>query len=231
MEKQRVFWVVLAVSVFVIVVLLVGVFLLRQRSTLVSTTPGTVNPISNPGTQIYEYQREKAPGTTAAPSTPGGQPPGETQTMHFYIGEGGEQVPAPSAQPPAPQPSGSQPAAAAPPQATSVKAAPTPPAAAPKAAAPSKPAAPASQKTIDYWIQTGSYKSQSRAEELATLLAGQGLSARVFSYAGKSATYFRVRIGPYASRGEAEKFLALVRQVQGLESSYISQVTSVKGIN
>ena len=61
MEKQKIFWVVLSVSVFVVVVLVVGVLLLKQKpSAALATAPGTVSPIYGLGTQIYEYQREPA---------------------------------------------------------------------------------------------------------------------------------------------------------------------------
>ncbi len=89
-------------------------------------------------------------------------------------------------------------------------------------------AARASRKTADYWIQTGSYKSQAKAEDLVALLESKGLGSRVFSYAAKDDTFYRVRVGPYSSKGEADKFLALVKQVQGLESSYISMIPAAK---
>lgn len=146
--------------------------------------------------------------------------------MHFYIGEGGAQAP----QTPGTGPAAATPPAAAAPQAPAASAA-AAPVAAPQSAPIVKPRttrpavqARAPRKTADYWIQTGSYKSQSKAEELVTLLQGKGLGSRVFSYASNGDTYFRVRVGPYSNKGEAGKFLELVKQVQGLESSYISMV-------
>src|SRR5271169_1978172 len=107
MEKQKIFWVVLSVSVFVVVVLVVGVFLLKQKPySGLTSAPGTVSPISDLGTQVYEYKRETtAPrpgtGTSSAPASgapaggtqatgapAGGTTPENTQTMHFFIGEG-----------------------------------------------------------------------------------------------------------------------------------------------
>jgi cell division septation protein DedD len=221
MERQRVFWVVLSVSVFVVVVLVVGALVLRPR------TPGAVSPISGTGAGIYEYQRETPPasapaGTAAADGQAGaaaaGQQPGDQQTMHFYIGEetGAQQAAQPAGQvpaaagEPAAAPAAQQPAK----QAPAARPAPAKTAAAPKAA----------KKVTEYWIQTGAYKSQSKAEELAAQLGGKGLSGRVFSYASKTDTYYRVRVGPYANKAEAEKFLAEVKKLQGLEASFISQV-------
>lgn len=252
MEKQKIFWVVLSVSVFVVVVLVVGVFLLKQKPySGLTSGPGTVSPISDLGTQIYEYQRETTtphPGTSPAggpaPGAPGaGTPPENTQTMHFYIGEGGDKTatgpgsqttttPPPAATKPEPQkPAISQsglPKQTTPPAKVSRSLA--------KALPRSMPTKPPAQtrtarRTVDYWIQTGSYKSQTKAEELSALLSGKGLTARLFSYSSRNVTYFRVRIGPYGNKGEAEKFLSIVKQIQGLESSYLSMVGAAKNLN
>ena len=221
MEKQKVFWVVLSVSVLVVVVLVVGVLLLRQQPS--SAPRATVSPMNNTGTQLYEYQREAPQTPPATGPQAGTQGTGDQQTMHFYIGEGGAQSPQAGGAPPsatAPQ----APASAAPAPAARQQSAPI---VKPQAAKPTV-AARAPRKTADYWIQTGSYKSQSHAEELVALLESKGLGSRVFSYASNGDTFFRVRVGPYSNKGEAGKFLALVKQVQGLESSYISMVPAVK---
>ncbi|HTP59669.1 MAG TPA: SPOR domain-containing protein, partial [Spirochaetia bacterium] len=173
--------------------------------------------------------------------------------LHFYIGEGGEkgqgtgpqatQATPPQATPPQAPTTLTAPAA---PATTAVPASPqTPstvkpvqaPAVAPHprttAAAPRKTqpvvrtaVRPRQVRAVDYWIQTGSYKSQSKAEELITLLADKGLSGKVFSFDAHDGTYYRVRIGPYTNHGEADKFLSIVKQIEGLETSYVSQVTS-----
>ena len=237
MEKQKVFWVVLSVSVFVVVVLIVGVLLLQQRPS--SVPRAAVSPVNDTGTQVYEYQRE-APQAPAGTGPQAGTPPaGDQQTMHFYIGEGGAQSPqAPGAAAPSAGtvPSdGTAPSAGTVPSAGSTQQLSAAPAARPQSASIAKPRstkpsvpARAPRKTADYWIQTGSYKSQSRAEELVALLESKGLGSRVFSYAAKGDTFYRVRVGPYSNKGEADKFLALVKQVQGLESSYISMIPAGK---
>lgn len=246
MEKQKIFWVVLSVSVFVVVVLVVGVFLLKQKPySGLAPAPGTVSPLSDLGTQVYEYQRETTaprPGAGTSGGAPaGGTPPENTQTMHFYIGEGGEKPAGPEYQPATtPPPAARQPAPPRPAIAQSGPKQVTPPAqaarpvakAAPKSAPIKPPAQTATaRRSVDYWIQTGSYKSQTKAEELAALLSGKGLSARLFSYASRNVTYYRVRIGPYGNKGEADKFLSIVKQIQGLESSYLSMVGAPKNLN
>jgi len=159
--------------------------------------------------------------------------------MHFYIGEGAPSSSNPSAG--APPAAGAPTAPGAPstaPSATGTTTTPAAPSAAPARVPPASsavssapagvrpkpPRAAAAKKVTQYWIQAGAYKSQDKAEELVKLLDGKGISSRVFSYASRSDTWYRVRVGPYINRGEAGKFLSLVKQVQGLEESYISLV-------
>jgi cell division protein FtsN len=241
MEKQKVFWVVLAVSVFVVVVLIVGVLLLRQHPG--SAPRATVTPMNDSGTQVFEYQRPapQTQGTGPQAGTQPGSPSGDQQTMHFYIGEGsppsgGTAGAPPAGQAPAGQAPGTQ-APASPLAPVTAPAAPLAPVSAPavQAARPrtTKPviATRPAKKTAEYWIQTGSYKSQSKAEELVTLLEGKGLGSRMFSYNSKNDTFYRVRVGPYTNKGEADKFLALVKKVQGLETSYVSMVPAKSSVN
>ncbi len=252
MERQRIFWVVLTVSIFVVIVLVAGVYLLRQKPQAAVAPPGTITPITGPAPQTYEYTREKTQGQTG---TTTGQPPGEPQTMHFYIGEGVEKPPtppqpvqpeklavppAPPAPQPQPQPQVQAQAQVQPRQPAKAVQAPVPAArpkalvAAPRRAAPFARAAVRprpSRPEVDYWIQTGSYKSQSKAEELVSTLADKGLAGKVFSFDAAGATFYRVRIGPYTNHGEADKFLSIVKQIQGLETSFISQVGGVRNLN
>jgi len=251
MEKQKIFWVVLSVSIFVVVVLVAGVYLLRQKPQPVTSTPGTVNPITDQGTQVYEYSPEKPPA-----QTPGGEKPGEPQTMHFYIGEGdkGQQTaqkpqPVEKPAPIPPTPRGTAAEQVQPPQAPAQQQVLAPPALPPSTAPrttpqtqaqagvkkPSHPVKaavkPRTVRHVDYWIQTGSYKSQSKADELVALLADKGLSGKVFSYDSNRAVFYRVRIGPYSNAAEADKFLGIVKQIQGLESSFVSQVYGTTAVN
>ena len=76
----------------------------------------------------------------------------------------------------------------------------------------------------EYWIQTGSFQSETRAREAAAALSGQGLAPQTTTQVVDGRTFHRVRIGPYGSSAEAEKFLAWIRKVKGLEGSYISMV-------
>lgn len=224
MEKQKIFWVILSVTVFVVVVLVVGLFLLKGRPDALAREP-EAPPAAGSSTGIYEFGRSASPAG------------GDTEVLRFVIGDGGETEPpeagpeesgsaaAPSASAPTVEPAPVKPAAPAP-----SKPAVTPPAR-PASSAAASTAAAAAARGPEYWIQTGSYKSQSRAEELSQSLAAKGLAGRVFSFAMSGQTYFRVRIGPYANRQEADKFLAIVKRIEGLEASYISLVSASRSAN
>jgi len=81
----------------------------------------------------------------------------------------------------------------------------------------------------EFWVQVGSFASRSRADALGQRLSDQGIVSRVTTRTSGADLFFRVRVGPYASRVEAEKFLAWVQRVDGMDGSYISEVRSMGG--
>ncbi len=98
----------------------------------------------------------------------------------------------------------------------------------PKSTQEKKPAEKSVPKTPvtveEYWIQAGSFGNRSRAIEAQTALANNGLQARVTSKDVNGQTYYRLRIGPYTKKEEAEKFLTWVKKLKDFEQSYISMV-------
>ena len=81
----------------------------------------------------------------------------------------------------------------------------------------------------EFWVQVGSFASRQRADALGRRLGDQGIVSRVTTRISGAEVFFRVRVGPYASRAEAEKFLAWVKQVDGMDGSYISAVRNAGG--
>ena len=76
----------------------------------------------------------------------------------------------------------------------------------------------------EYWIQTGSFTSLSSAENAKQLLVLKGFSPSVQTKTVNSQTYFRVRLGPYTSKEEADKFLNWVKGIDSFTESYVSKV-------
>lgn len=81
----------------------------------------------------------------------------------------------------------------------------------------------------EFWVQVGSFASRARANALEQRLSDHGIISRVTTRSTDAEVFFRVRVGPYGSRKEAEKFLAWVQQVDGMDGSYISEVRNTGG--
>jgi cell division protein FtsN len=90
---------------------------------------------------------------------------------------------------------------------------------------------PAAEQLTQYWIQAGSFQSQSRAEQTQSKLAEKGWNTRIISRDLSGQIYFRVRLGPFDTKGEAGKFLDWITDIESFESSYISQVYTTRAIN
>lgn len=92
-------------------------------------------------------------------------------------------------------------------------------------------AVPKTVTKTQYWIQAGSYTSIARAKEVQNTLSEIGWKARITTRDLNNETYYRVRIGPYEGKPEAEKFLGWLKELETFETSYISQVYTTQTIN
>lgn len=107
-----------------------------------------------------------------------------------------------------------------------VKPAPKPQAktAAKPAAASAKPAAQSSQKAYnDYWVQTGAFSTKVRAEGVKDTLASKGITSIIVNREQDGKTLFRVRVGPYTSKTEANYWLELVKSIDEFSGSMVFQ--------
>ncbi len=76
----------------------------------------------------------------------------------------------------------------------------------------------------EYWIQTGAFSSVASAEKAKQTLVLKGFTPTIQTKDVSGKDYYRVRIGPYPSKEEAEKFLHWVKGVDGFIESYVSKV-------
>ncbi|MDR1220780.1 MAG: SPOR domain-containing protein [Treponema sp.] len=159
---------------------------------------------------------------TVVPAAPAAQTPDATQ------------APTPPASSPAPAASQSEQSAqsvrsTAPPAQPKPPARPaTKPAAQPAAkpvASPVKP--PAFSGKYNYWIQTGSFATKPRAENVQIALKDKGISSKIESAVVKGNSVYRVRTGPYTTHNEATYWLKLIKSIdmEGLDESWIDQVS------
>lgn len=126
---------------------------------------------------------------------------------------------------PAPVPA-STPAAVAPPPAAPAPApapvrATTPPPARAASVAPAAPVAdaPVPGQEGDWVVQVGIHKSEAGANSMVAKLAAKGIPGYVVQAAqnaGLSGSYWRVRVGRFAARGDAQKYGDLVLKPAGL---------------
>jgi len=89
-----------------------------------------------------------------------------------------------------------------------------------------KPAAekPITAKTYDsskFWIQTGAFSTITYAEGAKDYLEARGIKSIIEDPVINGKTWYRVRVGPYTTRDEANYWLALVKSIDGFASSQV----------
>ena len=86
-------------------------------------------------------------------------------------------------------------------------------------AATTKPSAKAGK----YWVQVGSFSKKSGADSTRSSLSSQGIQSEIFTYtASDGSTGYRVRVGPYQTKSEAEYWMKLVEEKTGTKG-YIAE--------
>ena len=86
----------------------------------------------------------------------------------------------------------------------------------------------AATKVDEYWIQAASFTSRGRADELKQALAEKGVAAliSVKDISGKS--WYRVRIGPYPTKVEADGWLGRLKGIPGCAEAYASKTVAAQ---
>ncbi|MDP3176918.1 MAG: SPOR domain-containing protein [Spirochaetaceae bacterium] len=97
-----------------------------------------------------------------------------------------------------------------------------------KSAPVAKPAPVAKQapKTkTEYWIQVASFSSRGRADELKDTIAAKQVAALISVKDLDGKSYYRVRIGPYSAKAEADGWIEKIKSIPGCESAMVMQTT------
>lgn len=85
--------------------------------------------------------------------------------------------------------------------------------------------APVSVETTKYWIQCAAYTSKKTADLARTKLDENRIPAEVFTYQdAKNNLFYRVRVGPYTTKSEAEYWKNRISQIDSFKTaqSYIT---------
>jgi cell division protein FtsN len=225
MEQNKTLLIILSVALFLAAILSVGLWFFYPREETAGVSVAGETARAEADDPIEWVRRNNFP----ALSQPEPEDPQEDVIIvHPVYGETPEEKLPAEADPVQADPARSNPVPYPPaPPAVTAPAVKPPPASPPPARQPEKPRTvtappPAAPKTVtvqEYSIQVGAYSSRDRAEELNQVLKEKGLAGQVF-YADGPRLY-RLRIGPYTNKAEAEKFLGWVRTINGFEESMI----------
>jgi len=221
-ERKKLLWISVSACVFGLVLIGAGFFLFAPRAGGASA-PATIGNIAAPKAQYpQDFLSAPLPAPVVPQSTTTVGPDGSV-----YVVYGDEVEPAQGAVSPAA--ATVAPSAAAP---SAAPASPAPKASAPKQAAP-KAAVPKvaakvgpvkavpKPRAAEYWIQAASFTSRGRADDLKDNLAEKGIGSHISvkDIVGKS--WYRVRVGPYSTKAEAEGWLGRLKALPSCTEAYV----------
>ncbi len=224
MEQRKLLLIIVTITIVIAAIIAVGIWLYYPRN---GARPGLADPSGSleweagqqnrrdsrrPGLEITEPEKPDdgdfvitlgVPETDPAPS-------GRSVTRDPAPGP----APGPAAQPPRQAPA---PADRAPPRTTA-----PPPAGSPSPApAPARNAVPPAPADRAYWVQVISSPNRGTIERARETLTEHQLGARIVTKEIDGRTYYRLRLGPFAVRSEAEKFLGWVNTIDGFSDAMI----------
>ncbi len=80
------------------------------------------------------------------------------------------------------------------------------------------------QQTI-FWVQTASLTNRINAEKARDRLAAEHMQVEIFTKKTASGLTYRVRVGPFVNKAEAQYWLNNIKKIKDFSESYISQST------
>jgi DedD protein len=248
MEQKKLLLVFVSVGVFLVIVLGAGILVFKPktapdvaaaRAVPAPSAPASADPaewVKNPqavsglqppapgsstrGDVIIIYGER--PGDPAASPTAAVSPDGSLKVDVAVPEAQGQTVAPPVPEPPKPvyEPAPVPPSPKAPPAVKKGKTA----APVKKTETAQKPASAPKPVGDTFWIQTGSFSAKARAESSKETLAAKGIASLIETKDISGKTYFRVRVGPYSTKNEADYWLALVKTIDGFDGSYITEI-------
>lgn len=89
--------------------------------------------------------------------------------------------------------------------------------------------APAPKPVTQYWVQVASYGSKKAAESARSILDENKITSDIFTYKdNKDKLFYRVRVGPYTTKSEAEYWRVRITKIGEFakNDSYVTSTTS-----
>jgi cell division protein FtsN len=99
-----------------------------------------------------------------------------------------------------------------------------------KATVPAKPVKTVATPAVtQYWVQAASFEAKKNADVARGTLEENSIPGEVFTYTGSDGKLlYRVRVGPYETKAEAERAQAELRRIKSFESNQTFVVNSAK---
>lgn len=174
-----------------------------------ATTTIDLNSLKSSSSSSVVAQNEKTANQINA------NKPKETETYRPAPVAENYYAPAPVAKAPAPKPAAkpaSAPAKKEAPKATATASA--------KSATAAKVAASTKKAPDSFWVQAAAYTSKRNADEARTTLESNKIPSEVFTFTDSSGkTFYRVRVGPYVTKSEAEYWQNRIGMIDKFASS------------
>lgn len=213
MEQNKTLLIIISVALFLAALLGVGLWLFYPRGKVPEAGP-VASTSTTPSFDPIEWVRTQEDFPELKPKT-------EEPKEDVIILYGEKDTKKPETRPtPQPVPPRTEEAVPRETQKPAVRPAPAP-TPAPTRAAPPAPSKPRTVTVTEYSIQVGSFSSLDKAEEAGQLLKEKGLAGQIVVRDVEGTRFYRLRIGPYENKAEAEKFLNWVKEIKGFEESMI----------
>jgi len=82
-------------------------------------------------------------------------------------------------------------------------------------------------KKTQFWVQVAAYSNKKGAEEARSLLDENKIPSDIFTYRdNKDKLYYRVRVGPYTTKSEAEYWRTKIVKIKDIDNANDSYITS-----
>ena len=89
------------------------------------------------------------------------------------------------------------------------------------------PAPKAEPKKTQYWVQVAAYSNKKGAEGARSILDENKIPSDIFTYRdNKDKLYYRVRVGPYTTKSEAEYWRTRIIKINDIDNAGDSYITS-----
>ncbi len=233
MEQQKVLIVIVSVALFVAAVIGIGLIFFYPRTEVSPDAPLRI--VQEPGAESrqqfdpIEYLRRP---DAEAPDFAPRDPEDDEDFIIVFDDEDPPDPRAPAEPRPAPEPAPREPAPRDPEPAPREPAprVPAEPPAEPKPAPPREPET-RQVRVTEYWIQVIASPSRDRVEQARTTLEERGLRGRITTRTVNDTVFYRLRVGGYSDKAEAEKFLGWIREINGFGQSYISEEYPVRTVS